>query len=498
MKTPEESSNKQHLGFTKDLAYLAIAEGIVVLLKFSQLPILTKILPDSSLYGTWTLIFSTISMIAPIASLGLGLAMVRFLAAEKDLVKIREGFISIVFVVMCTGTIISLIFILCSDLFASSVLKDIGKSNLVKLASFVVLTHILSGLSIFFFRTFRRMKLYSGLIIMKSATELGLMALFLKLGWELSGIAIAVLISGALTITIALFIVIKRIGFSFPKFTELKIYLKYGLPLIFQNATLWIISSSDRYIIGAILDVDKVGIYSASYALANIMGHLLVPLSMVLFPTISKSYDDGDIDSVKTHLKHSFKYLMMLSIPAAFGLSMIASPLVLILTKPEYASGWVIIPFIAAGLVFYNFHRMGLYIIHLEKKTYLLPWLLGISAVLNIGLNVVFIPLLGIMGAALASLIAYAVLGILTVIVAFRYMRFDLGAIFIIKSIAASALMSLVIWVLSPSTTAEVILSILAGIAVYTATMFLLKGIGKKELVMLKNLISSINAKRLR
>jgi len=495
MPTEGTSSTEEYLGYAKDIGFVAGAQVAISLLHFIRLPILTKVL-GTSLYGTWSLIWVTIALVVPLATLGLGMAMVRFLAAEKDNAKIREELFSVVFTVLAAGVFISLILILCSDLFASSIFGDINYSHLVKLASFMILTQALSQVSIAFFRTFRRMKLYSVLLLAKAVVEVGLMVCFLLLGWELKGLIIAVITSGVLSTAIALSIVLRQTGFRFPRFTELGSYLKYGLPLVPTTAMLWIITSSDRYIIGYFMQARDVGIYAAAYTLAHIISLLLGPLQAVLVPTISKSYDEGDIAKTRTYLKYSLKYLMMLAIPAAFGLSILASPLLRIFTTSEFVSGNVVIPFIAFGLVIFNFHRICLYIFYLMKKTYWVVRLLAISAILNIGLNLLLIPYLGILGAAVANLIAYLVLGILALLVSFRYLKFDIGLSFIAKSILASAIMALAVWWLNPLGITWVIISIFLGAIIYFTIIITLKGFSKNELNLLKDLVSMFNIKR--
>src|SRR4030042_2877534 len=207
------------------------------------------------------------------------------------------------------------------------------------------------------------------------------MVCLLTLGYELTGVIIAVIASDVLCIAIASFITLRQVGFCLPRFVGLKSYFKYGLPLVPGSAILWIIHSSDRYIIGYFMEIKDVGIYAAAYALASIISLLLVPLQVVLLPTVSKSYDDGETARTRTYLKYSLKYLMMLSIPAAFGLSVLASPLLRILTTAEFTSGSAVIPFIAFGILFYGFYQVCLYIIYLVKKTQLELILLTIGAV---------------------------------------------------------------------------------------------------------------------
>jgi O-antigen/teichoic acid export membrane protein len=322
------------------------------------------------------------------------------------------------------------------------------------------------------------------------------MAVFLSLHWEIEGLIIAVAGSDVLCIAIALSITLKQIGFEFPRFTHLKQYLAYGLPLIPNGVILWLMLFSNRYIIGYFLGPADVGIYTAAYTLVSVISLFMGPLQTVLFPTISKSYEDCEFDRTRNYMKYSMKYLMLFSIPAVFGISALASPLLLIFTTPQFVAGSVVVPFIAAGIIFYNYYQACIYIVYVVKKTYLEVILLSTTAILNIGLNLLLVPRMGILGAALATLIAYMILGILTVIVAFKYFKFDLNLPFIFKSIFASAVMALAIWLLSPSGFISIAASILLGIVIYFVIIFILKGFSKNELVMVKDLVSGFNIKR--
>jgi O-antigen/teichoic acid export membrane protein len=486
--TEDLSSTEEYKGYAKDIGLVAGAQIAVALLYFARIPILTKWL-GASAYGTWSLIWVTIVLVTPLATLGLGMAVVRFLAAEKDKAKIREGFISVIFTTLAVGVVISLILVLCSDLFATSIIGDANSSDLVRLGSLMILTQSLSGIAIRFFQTYRQMKWYSALTVIKAAAQLGLISGLLLSGWEVSGVILAVLASDTLCLVIALSVALRQTGLQLPRFTELKGYLKYGLPLVPSSAILWVIHSSDRYMIGYFMQTKDVGIYTAAYSLASVLTLMLITVATVLLPTVSKSYDNGDMVKTKTYLKYSMKYLVMLTIPAAFGLSVLASPLLRIFTTSEFASGNVVIPFVAFGLLFYSLYNICIFIVHLVNKTHWVLALLSISAVLNIILNLLLIPRLGIVGAAVATLIAFIALGILTVVIAFRYFKFDLGFVFIMKSVLAAAAMAFVIWLYEPWGTIEVIISIFIGIIIYFAMILVLKGLERRELNFIKTII---------
>lgn len=480
----------EYISYAKDIGFAAGASLAVALLGFISLPILTKYL-GASLYGVWSLLLVTVYLILPLPLLSLQESIVRFLSGEKDKEKIREGFLSAVFTVLATGVFFSLVVILCSDFLASAIFGDINSSYFIRIGAFMILTRALTQMTLAFFRTLRLIKWYSALMLGQAVCELGLMICFLHLGWGLRGIIIAVLASGVLTITIFLFVALRRIGFQFPKFAPLRSYLKYGLPLIPNVAILWIIHSSDRYMIGHFLGATDVGIYAAAYTLGSLVSLLLNPVGVVLFPTISKLYDDGKVAETKTCLKYSLKYLMLLIIPVAFGLSALASPLLQIMTTSEFTSGSVVVPFVTFGLVLFSFYQVGVYIILLVKKTSWIVRLLGISAALNIGLNLVLIPHLGILGAAVATVIAYGVLGVLTLLISFRYLKFDISFRALLKSVFASIVMVVAIIFFDPIGLSQLIICVALGVAVYFGTIFLLKGFNKNELGLLKEIAMS-------
>ena len=71
--------------------------------------------------------------------------------------------------------------------------------------------------------------------------------------------------------------------------------------------------------------------------------------------------------------------------------------------------------------------------------------------------------------------------------VAFRYLKFDVNLTFILKSTAASVIMSLLIWKLNPIDTLNVLISIGVGAVVYFVILVLLKGIERVEVGFLKD-----------
>jgi O-antigen/teichoic acid export membrane protein len=269
----------------------------------------------------------------------------------------------------------------------------------------------------------------------------------------------------------------------------MKAYLKWGIPLTPSAAIQWIISSSDRYIVSYFRGVSATGIYNAADVIGGYASFAFMPVGIVLFPMISKNYDEGKQDQCKDYLKYSFKYLMMFAIPCAVGLSILAKPLLRILTTSEFISGSAVLVLATIGGLFTCLYQIVIYIIYLAGKTQIDIVLMSIAAGLNILLNVVLVPHLGIVGAETASVIAYAVLGGLGLIMSRKYLKFNMSFSFLIKCALSSGFMALCIWLINPRSSLMVSLSIVAGTIAYFGILILIRGFSKSELAFFTTFI---------
>jgi len=473
--------NQEYATFGRQVGYVVATNVAIMLLGLVQLPILTRGL-GASLYGVFSLINVTVSLIVPFALLGLGTSIVRFLAAEKDKNRVRDDFLSACCVVAVAGACLSLLLFLLSDVLAESIFKEPGAASYIRLASVLVLLNALHLMPLAFFRMGRQIGRFAVFSLFYHVFQIGLVLAAILFGYRLGGVIIALIINGILFNVVTLSIVVRQIGFHRFRLSNMKAYLKWGIPLTPNLAFMWIIRLSDRYMVSYFLGVASAGIYGAAHRIGDYASFAVGPLSAVLYPMISRHYDEGNLAETRTYLGYSVKYLMMVAIPAAFGLSVLARSLLQILTTADFVAGSVVVPWVASGAVLFGFRRIGGYILHLVGKPQITVRLLGTAAVLNIGLNLLLIPRLGILGAALATLVAYGVLGMLNLLVTRRYLKFDLNLPFVGKSLVSAAVMALCIRLIGPEGLWPVLLSIPLGGVIYFAVLLALRGLSKGEL----------------
>ena len=476
----------EHKLFTQRIGLIGITNLLLSLSGIILLPILTKNIPIEE-YGIWVQISVTIGLIPAVVMLGLPYTMVRFLAAAKKRAEIQEGFYSIAFIVLFTSAIASLLLFLFSKPIAASLLDN--NLTIARILSLIVFIECLNGLLLNFFRTFQQIKRYSMFLFIRTWLNVALVAYFVLSGYGIFGAVIGLLISSFFVFLIMASLIISEIGIKIPKFTHIREYLAFGIPTVPSNLSHWVVNSSDRYVIGIFLSTAFVGYYSPGYTLGNMISMFFAPLGFMLPAVLSKYYDENNMNEVKTVLSYSLKYFLLLAIPSAFGLSLLSKPILTILSTPEIASqGYLITPFVAASALLFGAYGVIMNMIILEKKTKIVGTIWVIAAILNLGLNLIFVPYMGILGAAITTLLAFTLAFILTSFYSFKYFKFDIGFGFILKSIFASIVMSLVITKCNPMGILNVLTVIGVCAVVYAAILLLLKGIKKEEIEFLKEL----------
>ena len=476
----------EHKLFTQRIGLIGITNLLLSLSGLILLPILTKNIPIEE-YGIWVQISVTIGLIPAVVMLGLPATMVRFLAAAKEREEIQEGFYSIAFIVLFTSAIASLLLFLFSEPIAAALFD--GNLTIARILPVIVFIACLNGLLLNFFRTFQQIKRYSIFLFIRTWLNVALVAYFVLSGHGIFGAVIGLLISSASIFLIMISLIVYEIGIKIPKFTHIREYLAFGLPTVPGNLSSWVVNSSDLYVIGIFLGTAFVGYYSPGYALGNIINMFLAPLSFMLPAVLSKYYDENNMNKVKTVLRYSLKYVLALAIPATFGLSLLSKPLLTILTTPEIASqGYLITPFVALSALLTGAFGVIGFGLFLAKRTDIGGKIWIIAAISNLGLNIVFVPYIGIIGAAMTTLIAFILVFILSTYYSFKYIRFDIDFSSILKSVFASIVMSFVIIMWSPIGLLNILTVIGVCAAVYAAILLLLKGFTKEEIKFFREL----------
>jgi O-antigen/teichoic acid export membrane protein len=171
----------------------------------------------------------------------------------------------------------------------------------------------------------------------------------------------------------------------------------------------------DRPIVKALTNSSTLGVYQLNYRLGIAMMLIVGMFDYAWRPFFLTNARDPEAKSLFSKV---FTYFILIMLLMFLGVSFFVEDLVRIeffgkhFFHPDYWVGVSIVPWILLAYVFNGAYVVFLAGAYLEKKTKFLPFITGLGALVNIGVNILLIPLMGIMGAALATLASYAIMAI--------------------------------------------------------------------------------------
>lgn len=477
----------EYVRFIQRIGLVGLTNILISLSSLIFIPIITKSFTTAK-YGMWAQVNTTIALVPNIANLGLPYTMVRFLSAEKDKEKIKDSFYPMISLTFISTLIICSLFLIFGNAIANALFN--GSMQVLYITTAISFFACMNLMLISFFRTFQQMKRYSLFLVLQSY-----IGVFVSIYLTYAGYNIETVVLGLLTGYVAVFImmaflIVKYLGIGIGKWSNLKEQLAFALPTIPSNVSSWVVDSSDKYVIGILIGSVAVGCYSPGYALGSILLMFLSPFAVLLPAVLPEHYEKGDMSEVDKYLSYSMKYYLLLTIPAAVGMSVLSKPLLYIITTPEIAlGGYMVTPFVCLGAIFMGMYGITNNILILEKNTMILGKLWIIVAISNIVLNLLLVPYLNILGAAIATLICYILAFAVTAIASKKTMRLPFNIKELLRIVIAASIMGIAVYIMHPIGIINVLISIVAGVIIYFAIIFILKAVTMKEIAIFKDLL---------
>jgi len=185
----------------------------------------------------------------------------------------------------------------------------------------------------------------------------------------------------------------------------------FGIKSHIGNLLDFVNNRFDMFLVNYFLDISHVGIYSISVMLSELIFYIPVAVSTVLLPVTAAHNKDHANKFTPEVCRHTFFW----SITSAIILGLIAKPAIEIVFTANFAQSVVPLWFLLPGLVALSVQKVISTDIIGRGKPVLSTYSAGVAAICTIILDVIFIPLWGVSGAALASSLAYFISTILMI-----------------------------------------------------------------------------------
>lgn len=388
-----EQSRSKYL--IKNTAIFTIGNLATKFISFFLIPLYTNVLTTSE-YGIVDLVITVSTIAVPILTLNIMEAVMRFnLDKGADHEKITK-----VGIVILLGTILSGVILIpiCNYI---HVLTGLGV-----LVYFYCITSAASQIFLCDLRGKELLIQYSiGNVISTFLIGVFNLIFLLIFRWGIRGYLLAYILSNFIVACYA-FIIGKGYKAIAVKFEKTKMFemLKYSVVLIPNSFMWWIMNSSDHLMVTGMLGTAANGIYAISYKLPTLISTFTGIFNQAWSYSAIREENSDDVDTYTNRVFNSLIGIIML---IGIGMLTFIKMFLKVYVSNEYYMAWKYTPFLIIGCVYSTLGTFmsTSYTVHKDSFGFLISGTFG--ALLNILLNWMWIPKIGVYGAAFATCISY-------------------------------------------------------------------------------------------
>ncbi len=401
----------------KDASLYSVSSLMARGFSLITLPIYTRLLNPSD-YGALDLLSYTAVLIPLVIGMALDQALARFyLDAKNEEEKKRIASTVLLYTVLVYIIFIPFVGTLSGDLAKSWLSHQVGKGT-------VMLVFLLIWIHAVFYITNNQLK-YLFMSRQYALCNIGntmlsismglLFVVYFRLG--VAGIFLGQIIGQSVFGCLSLYYGRKSYSLVF-HWKTFKRMLKYSTPLVPGTLAFFLMQYLDRYYINEYKGLEAVGLYGVGARISSLINLFLMGFQGAWNPIVMKTFRDP---GASERFERVFTYYLFVVAMILVWLSLFGREILLLLTPKVFSEGYVVVPTLILAAILASVGGYFTYGIQIaEKSSYRLAINL-IALVINIGLNIVLIPLMGIIGAALATTISFVFLAFASMILSQKY-----------------------------------------------------------------------------
>lgn len=182
--------------------------------------------------------------------------------------------------------------------------------------------------------------------------------------------------------------------------------IRYSIPLIPTNVLWWIVSSSDLFMVAKFCGDEINGLYSCAYKIPNLISFVSVIFFRAWQISAITEYNSKERAHYYTRVLGAYVSMMFV---AASGIMLLLRPATMFLTAKDFWDSFRMAPFLVVGVLMQSFCNFLSSIYNAANNNTKSLTTSALAAGVNIALNLILIPFIGVQGAAFATMAAYLV-----------------------------------------------------------------------------------------
>lgn len=444
-------------------------------------------------FGLFYSVLTFIGLLIMIGTFGLGSSLIKHIPefiVKKRMDNVKSGIIYVILLQAIIMLVLTAIIFLLSDFLATEYFGNPNASVVLKLLSVYAVFSVFLNTTSTSFTGLGRVINFSS--ISPTQTFLALMIVFF-IGANAVNASYAYLFSSMITFIVFFFLLTRATGMLKSKLTvdknlAKKIFL-FSVPLFFLSIMDILINSADTLILTYFRTLEEVGFYQAALPTSRLLLVFYSSIILIIFPMFSEMRARNKGKDISITLSIVLKYVLILLMP--FVLILISFPDIVIrmLFGSKYLPAAPALQILSASVVFLSLYSIISTVFVSIGKVGIVMKITFLITLLNIVLNIVLIPFLGIVGASLASLSSFLIAFILYFYFIEKEVRlaFKTGEFIKIIVLSIFALLSISILksILIMDPWFELIISLLVSLTLYAFLLIFCRIVTKKDLKIL-------------
>ena len=447
-------------------------------------------------YGLFYAVFSFVSFFLFFRGFGTQTALVKFISQyriKKEYNKVKTAIFSVFTIQMISSLVMGVILFLLAPFLAENYFRNESAILIMRLFVVYIFLSVIFKILRNIFSGFQKFKLFSLMEPIRMLTTIIFLIIFLIYGKGVFSPILSLIIGWSFVILLFLPFLTKMFDFSKYKISKVKIMtgkiLWFGLPLMFVGVSSKVISNIDTLILTYFSTLEQVGIYNVILPSSLIFLFIGNSLSTIFLPLSSSLWTKGMKEKLAYNLAKSYKYTLLFTVPIILATLIYANLFLDLFFGEAFVEGTAAFRVLLVGVLFYTLAVINNSVLSGIGKPRLVMKILLSASLINLVLNMILIPLFGIMGAAFSTSISYIFVLSLNYGILKKTMNLDLKFKFLSNLIIGSLLFMLIMYLVKTlfvlSIWSKVILSFLLSASAYLAYLIIVGAVSIKEIKFL-------------
>lgn len=407
-----------------------LSEGVRVVANGLIIVLLARVFLDPDEYGLLFLAISVFGVAVLFSQFGIAKSSARYVAEyrEKDSEQVplivRTSLLYVTVSILLVGGVITL--------FHERIARAIGEPALASLLvlgiGYVAFETLRSYLS-HVFQGFNRITLSAIIGIIGNVGLITFVLLFVVLGGGAFGALLGYVVGYGIACAAGLVMLVRllddherasEIGHDLPRRI-----IEYSVPLTITGGANVLYKRVDTILIGVFLTPVAVAYYELAKQISDFVIAPAGSLGFTVAPTYGEHKASGDLEPAARIFEITFEYTVLFYVPAAAGLVLVAEPTVEFVFGADYLGAVPVVQVLSGFIVLQAIDKVtndGLDFLGRARARAISK---GGTSMLNFGLNLLLIPAIGVVGAAVSTVIGFAIMVFVNVYIIHRELAFS-------------------------------------------------------------------------